>query len=132
MGLQFALPQVGSQVRVTTRHRNYNLLITGEHVDFTYEGTVGPSHKFLAADSFVLNTPSSPQFNKREIHIGHVVKLEYLDGRAATKTLSSNHTWTVKGSKGDVYTVTKIGTTVTCNCTGFQFRRKCKHLDIAK
>ncbi len=132
MGLQFALPQVGSEVRVTTRHRNYNLSITDEHVDFTYQGTVGPSHKLLSPNSFVLNTPSTPQFNRREIHIGHVVSLEYLDGRTTALTTNNSRTWTVKGSKGDVYTVSEVGTSLNCTCTGFQFRRRCKHLEIAK
>lgn len=34
----------------------------------------------------------------------------------------------VKGSKGNWYTITKMSNgTETCTCTGFQYRRFCKH-----
>jgi hypothetical protein len=34
----------------------------------------------------------------------------------------------VKGSKGNTYTVTKQGDKWKCQCSGFQFRGKCKHI----
>ena len=39
----------------------------------------------------------------------------------------SNVIATVTGSNGAVYTVSKNGSRYSCTCTGFQFRRKCKH-----
>ena len=35
--------------------------------------------------------------------------------------------WTVEGSNGNRYTVTKIGGKYKCSCPGFGFRKKCKH-----
>ena len=43
--------------------------------------------------------------------------------------VSTNPTWTVVGSKGDVYTIEQVGNRYTCTCAGFQFRHKCSHID---
>ena len=35
--------------------------------------------------------------------------------------------WIVKGSKGDEYKVTELNGSLSCTCSGFRFRGKCKH-----
>jgi hypothetical protein len=38
----------------------------------------------------------------------------------------------VTGSNGTIYYVTRSTNTYVCTCSGFQFRRKCKHIDSIK
>jgi len=45
------------------------------------------------------------------------VKAEVPEGRS----------WTVKGSKGDEYKITELNGNLSCTCSGFRFRGKCKH-----
>jgi len=40
--------------------------------------------------------------------------------------------WKIPGSKGGEYTVTLKGGNLSCECMGFGFRRKCKHVEQAK
>lgn len=39
----------------------------------------------------------------------------------------SQRTWQVAGSRGDEYTVTETDHGLTCSCSGFKFRGKCRH-----
>jgi len=41
-------------------------------------------------------------------------------------------TWSVKGSKGNLYSVKLSGGAYTCSCPGFGFRRKCRHIKEIK
>jgi len=40
--------------------------------------------------------------------------------------------WTVEGSKGRTYTVRERGGSWTCECAGFMYRRKCRHIEERK
>ena len=37
---------------------------------------------------------------------------------------------TVSGSGGKTYYISKMPGRITCTCPGFQFRNKCKHVDV--
>lgn len=49
-----------------------------------------------------------------------------------TPVVQSSNTITVEGSKGSKYFITKSGDNYVCQCPGFMFRRKCKHIDVLK
>ena len=40
--------------------------------------------------------------------------------------------WTIKGSKGNLYTVKLSEGSYSCTCPGFSFRRKCRHIEEVK
>jgi hypothetical protein len=55
------------------------------------------------------------------------------NGKIISLVKTDVQVWEVKGSKGGSYTVTRSGNNYQCTCSGFQFRRKCKHVDsVAK
>jgi len=39
--------------------------------------------------------------------------------------------WIVKGSKGDEYKVSELNGNLSCTCSGFKFRGKCRHTEVA-
>jgi uncharacterized Zn finger protein len=50
----------------------------------------------------------------------------------AVEDQPQDRTWEVRGSRGDVYTVSELNGNLTCSCSGFKFRGQCKHLELAK
>lgn len=41
-------------------------------------------------------------------------------------------TWSIKGSRGNLYTVKLSEGSYSCDCAGYAFRRKCRHIEEAK
>ena len=131
MTTQFAIPKVGSKIRVTTRVRESLYGATNEWRDTVFEGTVLPSDSWTRPNAF--NMTGNKDWRVREIGIDMVHNLEMLDGTvAATVDVDSEvKTLVVQGSKpGVTYTVTKVGNTVRCTCSGYTFRKTCKHCSM--
>jgi hypothetical protein len=77
-------------------------------------------------------TPSYdvPKFDTRVIHMKNVISINGVD--VSNQDFSSK-TVEVPSSKGGTYKVQVEGGIGTdCECTGFQFRRKCRHLKEAE
>lgn len=120
------IPEVGSVVRVTTRHQNHYYYTYKEqpYVDVTYEGTVLPNERWIKPGSFYM-TGNEQFVRTRVIAMKNVVRMEIVKG----KTVKSNvRAFRVKSSnKKSEYLVTVVGKKVECNCPGFTYRHKCKH-----
>lgn len=70
-------------------------------------------------------TTGNPEWPVRVIARKHIVSI---DNKAFEQTKSDIKTFKVKGSKGDEYVVTIGNGKMNCTCSGFQFRRNCKHV----
>jgi len=42
--------------------------------------------------------------------------------------VAGENSWSVKGSKGNIYTVKLSQGVYSCSCPGYGFRRKCRHI----
>lgn len=57
--------------------------------------------------------------------------IDWIDPRESQAPISQNRTWTVGSSDGQsIYLVREESDgRLTCNCSGFHYRRKCRHLE---
>ena len=122
-----SIPKVGSKVRVTTRYKESYYFSTNPWRDTVYEGEVVAPNKWDNPDSFKLFT-GNPEWPYSVISANHVHDIKYIEGGPGKNVRTDVRSWTVSGSKGDQYTVTQNGTKWSCTCSGFQFRRTCKHV----
>ena len=128
-----AVPKVGSRVRVTTMYPNHVVYRgdTNGYVTYVREGIVVQS---IFRDPFMFavktGAPEHPvsEFNAKS---QHVVKIEYVTG-SATQVATDKKAWKVKSEDGKrVYLVQRVEGAYTCSCTGFEFRKDCKHIKAA-
>jgi hypothetical protein len=79
----------------------------------------------VGSDKLILFKSSLP-FDSRRRKIKEVSnRWNWTDDTA----VSADKTWQVTGSRGDIYTVTETETGLTCSCSGFRFRGRCRHID---
>ena len=124
-----SIPQVGSKVRVTTRYKDIYIYARNPYREQVYEGEVVNPDKWMDTDSFKVFT-GNPDLPYSVISASNVSDVKYITGGAGRAVKSDVKTFSVKGSKGEVYTVTQTGTRWSCSCVGFQFRRQCKHIKV--
>jgi hypothetical protein len=76
-------------------------------------------------DKLVLFKSALP-FDARRRKIQEVPnRWDWIDNTA----VSTDKMWKIEGSRGDIYTVTQTETGLTCSCSGFKFRGRCRHID---
>lgn len=128
----FSRPEIGKAIKVTTDWSDYTKYMVFSAGRHTLTGIVVANQEDLDdPNSFCLRT-ANQHFPVSAIPLARVIELEYVDGTEATTEdaveLPDMESWTVNGSKGNKYIVTRTGTTWTCECQGFTFRQNCKHV----
>jgi hypothetical protein len=90
---------------------------------FEYEGNE-VQVKWLMPNQIALST-GDPEFPFRVLNKSLIVSI---NNKAMEQKDSAVKTFSIKGSKGDTYTVTVGSGKMHCTCSGFQFRKSCKHV----
>lgn len=119
------IPKVGSQVVVTTKYRN--VILGGEPYKFNQiKGTVLEPTKWMTNGEFMVATGEEMR-PKAVINIAFVTDVQYLKG-SGDKINNDTRTFKVTSkSSGKSYIVTASPRGVHCTCTGFGYRKYCKH-----
>lgn len=110
------LPSVGSTVTVDCHYITKSSTLTGVVVN---------PYRWLSSDEFCLQTDNL-DFPVSVIHLANVNRLEILKG----STISIRK-FKVSGTKGE-YIVTLSGKHFSCQCIGFKYHNKCKHITKVK
>lgn len=94
-----------------------------------YVGAIIPNPKWVGADCICLSTGDT-QFPFRVIDKSLIVDstadIQY------NKPKEDRNVFQCRGTNGSTYTITREGSQWSCTCTGFGFRKDCKHVNAAK
>jgi hypothetical protein len=126
------IPAVGTKVTVTTRHPQRSYWHTEDYVDNTLTGNIIPSPKWLTSEQIAISNPAHPN-GFSIISISKITNIMTADGAVIDiKPPTTDYKeWNFVGSKGDNYLVIRSKGNYSCTCTGFQFRKQCKHVKEA-
>jgi len=96
-----------------------------------FKGEIIPNPKWVHSDSICLST-DDPFVAMRVIKKSDIISMDektYVSDYAKQSTMK---TIAITGSKGDIYNVTQHDGHWSCDCKGFQYRRNCNHVGLAK
>lgn len=127
------LPKPGTKVKVESKSLWRVEGWPRETVD-CFEGEVVPSFPWLG-DDYLCITSDDPKIPVRSIKIARITRI--IDEHGAATELKTGapverNSWTVKGTKGDTYVVTRGAGNWRCNCVAGGFGRQCKHVTEVK
>lgn len=130
---RFLCPMIGSVVTVTTEYPDHYYLSDQKVKRETYENAlVVKPFPWTKPGNFCIKAEEGSPIDVRTIALNSVVAMTVnntdgvLGRRTGTKVVK------VEGSKGDSYNVTVIdGIARTCDCLGFTYRKRCRHLKVA-
>jgi hypothetical protein len=101
---------------------------TDAYFEHEITGEILNNIKWLKPDEIAISNPTHP--NKFSIlHKKNILWIKDNNGKKATVKIDADYKrWTVKGSKGNEYLVIRSKGLYNCNCTGFQYRKSCRHI----
>jgi hypothetical protein len=105
-------PSIGSRIRVQTK---FGLR----------EGTVVPNERWEKSDTFCMT--GDEYIRVRNIALVNVVQIEYIKGEPLRDAVRAFRVKSTDGKR--VYIVTVRGNKFDCNCVGFTYHHKCKHVE---
>jgi hypothetical protein len=109
-------------IRNPTKHNTFG------PSSYTYIGELVATPSWVPYDAIAMTTNESGKFRVRIIAKDDIISI---DGEDNITLKPSKRIVCVKGSKGDEYTVELSDKGNSCNCSGFQFRRTCRHIQEA-
>lgn len=115
------IPMPNSVVSVTTRYKNISIDSEDEFTFLTRNGKVIKSPKWVRADCFCMET-DNPNFPMSVINMKYVSDLKLISGKT-----NNIRKFKVQGKKGE-HIVTLSGKHLSCDCIGFKYHAKCKHV----
>jgi len=120
------VPTVGSVVKVRTQYSQGPRMFPPQPDHRLYEGKVLTPYKWLNDRQFCMS--GDEKWPIRVITMDFVQEINIVSG--SFKEIDTGiKTWEVKGSKGNSYVVTRNTKGWNCTCSGFQFRKQCKHVN---
>lgn len=122
---QLQVPTVNSKVKVIVNYAQGPRMIPPQPDFQVYEGTIVPNYKWLNDRQFCMT--GDDRMKIRVIGLGMVKDIELVSG-SMQNVNTDIKVFEVAGSKGNKYIVTKDSKGWTCTCSGFSFRKSCKHI----
>ena len=118
-----------SQVTVRTRLYQPSYHRQDAYLEHEITGEILNTVKWLKPDEIAITNPDHP--NKFSIlHKKNILWIKDLAGNKSTVKVADPDykQWTVKGSKGNEYLVIRQKGQYNCTCTGFTYRKTCRHI----
>lgn len=119
------VPVVGSKVVVKTKYSQGSSMIPPQPTEVMFEGIVLNPYKWLSDREFCMS--GNKDWPIRVINMSQVTDIQLISGSLKTIDIDTK-IFNVNGSKGNKYIVTRSKSKWECTCTGFGFRKTCKHI----
>lgn len=126
----YSKPEIGSEIEFFSNTPNPTQPFA---LPSYRRGTVVQPFKWVDDYDFCVTTGEA-DFPVRVVDIRYVSDLKYITGSESEDPVAipKIQSWTVQGSKGDIYIVTNDDGKWGCDCVAGRFGRHCKHVKQIK